>query len=56
MEEITCRVCGRVEEIVEKDDDDYVCSVCCKLSITDRKELQNYLKAKAEKPSKRFIE
>ena len=38
-----CRVCGKVEYVAKTDDDDFVCSVCCDLNITDKEELQDAL-------------
>ena len=41
--EIKCRVCDRIEFIMDKDEEDFVCGTCCYLEITDRGELQNFL-------------
>lgn len=43
MKKITCRVCNRVCDIMNKDSEDFVCSVCCDLNITDKNELQDFL-------------
>jgi len=43
MEKIYCRVCDRIEYIMEKDSEDFVCSICCGLGITDKDELQDFL-------------
>jgi len=46
--EIVCRVCDRIEDIIIKEDEDYVCSICCKLQITDKDDLQKFLERQNE--------
>ena len=44
---VICRVCGREEEIMKKDSEDFVCRVCCDLFIANKEELQKFLAKKA---------
>ena len=53
MEKIKCRECGKIDEILIKESEDYICEDCCDISIMEltkkEKELIKEVLTKYEK-------